>query len=113
MAVRVDLKHIEPFVDAQALSSLSGELESACLKLENRSGEGADFLGWLDLPFKSDTDELERVKSAARRIREESDILVVVGIGGSYLGARAVIELLGSQFFNEKSPLKIYFAGNN
>ena len=94
-------------VTKKEISSYSKKLKSADEKLTNGMGEGADFLGWLEL--KLDKDEIERVKNAAKRIRENSDVLIVIGIGGSYLGARAVIDALSNNF-GEK---RVIFAGNN
>lgn len=94
-------------VTKKEISSYSKKLKSADEKLTNGTGEGADFLGWLEL--KLDKDEIERVKNAAKRIRENSDVLIVIGIGGSYLGARAVIDALSNNF-GEK---RVIFAGNN
>ncbi len=98
------------------------ELEKRTLKandiLISRSGAGNDFLGWIDQPVNYDREEFKRIKEAAAKIRQDSDALVVIGIGGSYLGARAVIESLGHTFYNSaearqgKRP-EIYFAGNN
>ena len=83
--------------------------------LESRSGLGNDFLGWVNLPEDYDKDEFERIKKAAQRIQEKADVLIVIGIGGSYLGARAAIELLKSPFYNnlKKDTPDIYFVGNN
>ncbi len=86
--------------------------------LHNKSGAGNDYLGWLDLPVNYDKDEFERIKIAAEKIRSDSDILVVIGIGGSYLGARAAIEMLTNSFYNSidkdkrKAP-QIFYAGNS
>lgn len=86
--------------------------------LHNKTGLGNDYVGWVDLPNSIDEDELLRVKKASDKIKSDSDVLVVVGIGGSYLGSRAVIEALGNNFRNElskekrKSP-KIFYAGQN
>ncbi len=98
------------------------ELEKRTLKandiLINKTGAGNDFLGWIDQPVNYDRDEFKRIKAAAAKIRQDSDALVVIGIGGSYLGARAVIESLSHTFYNSaearggKRP-EIYFAGNN
>ena len=83
-----------------------------------RTGAGNDFLGWIDLPVDYDKEEFDRIKKAAEKIRNDSDVLLVIGIGGSYLGARAAIEFLGHNFFNmvskeiRKAP-EIYFVGNN
>ena len=83
--------------------------------LHQKSGAGNDFLGWLNLPFDYDKEEFAQIKKSAEKIRSDSDVLVVIGIGGSYLGARAAIEFLGSPFYNnlDSNKLKIYFVGNN
>ena len=113
MSVKVDVSRLNGFIGEDAIASLVSEVKNASEDLKNGTGRGNDFTGWLNLPFDYDKAEFDRIKAAAKKIRSDSDILVVIGIGGSYLGARAVIELLGSQYFNEFSPLKIYFAGNN
>ena len=100
------------------------ELEARTLRandvLMSRSGAGNDFLGWIDLPVNYDREEFKAIKEAAAKIRSDSDVLVVIGIGGSYLGARAVIDSLSHCFYNSKEALaqedkrpEIYFAGNN
>ena len=84
--------------------------------LLDKTGAGNDFLGWVDLPDKTDTCEYERIKAAAEKIKGDSKVLVVIGIGGSYLGARAAIEFLGSPNYNilrKRGCPEIYFAGNN
>lgn len=83
-----------------------------------KKGAGNDFLGWMDLPLDYDLDEFGRIKAAAKRIRENSDILIVIGIGGSYLGARAAIEMLTDTFhnlkaFKEGEGTAVIFAGNS
>ena len=86
--------------------------------LHSRADDEKDFVGWLDLPINYDKEEFKRIKKAAKKIKKESDILVVIGIGGSYLGARAVIELLTSSF-SDMLPVKqrknpqILYVGNN
>ena len=86
--------------------------------LVSRTGDGNDFLGWIDLPVNYDKEEFARIKAAAKKIQEDSEVLVVIGIGGSYLGARAAIEFLGHTFYNtvdrsiRKTP-EIYYAGNS
>ena len=87
-------------------------------KLISRNGEGNDFLGWIDLPVDYDKEEFARIKKAAKKIQEESEVLLVIGIGGSYLGARAAIDFLNNGFYNEisaknKKTPQIYFVGNN
>ena len=86
--------------------------------LHEKTGLGNDFLGWVDLPKNYDKEEFARIKKAAKKIQSDSDVLVVIGIGGSYLGARAAIECLGHSFRNnltkeERKTPEIYFAGNN
>lgn len=95
--------------------------EPICLaheQLHRKSGAGSDYLGWIDLPCTYDKEEFARIQAAAARIQANSDVLIVIGIGGSYLGARAAIEMLGHSFYNMLSPDKrntpeIYFAGHN
>lgn len=81
--------------------------------LHEKKGAGSDFLGWIDLPSNYDKDEFERILQAAKKIRENSQILVVIGIGGSYLGAKAAIELLNHHFYLLKDNTKVLFAGQN
>lgn len=103
------------------LDEVSVEEVNACLKkavsardkLISKTGEGNGFTGWVDLPVNFDKGEFERIKKAALRIRQDSEVLIVIGIGGSYLGSRAAIEFLGDSFYNEKDGLKVYFAGNS
>ncbi len=101
-----ELKQIKPYVE------LANEV------LTSKSGAGNDFLGWVDLPENYDKDEFARIKKAAEKIKNDSEVLVVIGIGGSYLGARAAIEFLSHSFYNNlpkdkrKTP-EIYFAGTN
>lgn len=90
------------------------EADAAVALLESGSGRGSDFLGWQELPFNYDKEELTRIKAAAERIRKQAEVFVVIGIGGSYLGARAVIEAVKGTYHNElcDGP-KVYFAGNS
>ena len=87
-------------------------------QLHNGTGTGSDYLGWINLPFDYDKEEFARIQKAAAKIQSDSDVLVVIGIGGSYLGARAAIEMLSHSFYNmlpkdqRKTP-QIFFAGNN
>ena len=103
------------FVQDHEMQYMSELAEQA--KLLARTGAGNDFLGWIDLPVDYDKDEFDRIKKAAEKIREDSEVLLVIGIGGSYLGARAAIEFLGHSFANvvskevRKSP-EIYYVGN-
>lgn len=112
MAVKLNTKYLKGFVDESDISAIAPEVLSAVDLLNSRSGAGNDFLGWLDLPVDYDKDEFARIKKAAAKIREDSDVLIVIGIGGSYLGARAAIEFCKSQNHNMFDKLEIYFAGN-
>ena len=103
----MELIYENSFITDNEISKYSKKVEDAHNKIINQSGEGSDFLGWVNLEY--DKEEIERVKLAANRIRKDSDYLIVIGIGGSYLGARAVIEAL-SHNFRQKNVL---FAGNN
>ena len=110
----VDVKRA---VTAQELEKSSYLVEAAHKILEGRCGAGNDFLGWLDLPVNYDKEEYARLKVAAEKIRGNSEVLVVIGIGGSYLGARAAIEALAGNFYNlnagKKGCPQILFAGNS
>lgn len=114
MSLRLNTKYVMPFLPDGALENIAGEVKSANDALYAGTGKGSDFLGWLTLPQDYDKDEFARVKSAAKKIQDNSDVLVVVGIGGSYLGARAAIEFVKSQNYNllKKDTPDIYFAGN-
>lgn len=95
MKVSVDLTHImDNFVQAEECRMMRSQVEQATDLLRSRTGPGSDFLGWLDLPRDYDSEELEKIKGAAEKIRQQSDVLIVIGIGGSYLGARAGIDFL-------------------
>ena len=106
------------FVQDHEMQYMSELAEQAKEKLLARTGAGNDFLGWIDLPVDYDKDEFERIQKAADKIKADSDVLLVIGIGGSYLGARAAIEFLRHSFYNmiskeaRKTP-EIYFVGNS
>ena len=106
------------FVQEHEMEYMSGLVAQAKDKLLERTGAGNDFLGWIDLPVDYDKEEFARIQKAAEKIRNDSEVLLVIGIGGSYLGARAAIELLGHSFANvvskdiRKSP-EIYYVGNS
>ncbi|MCI7224398.1 glucose-6-phosphate isomerase [Fusobacterium sp.] len=116
--INLDYSKVFKFIDENELQSIKVEVEKAARVLEEKSGKGNDFLGWLDLPINYDKEEFTRIKKAAEKIKSDSEVLIVVGIGGSYLGARAVIEALSHSFYNSlsksnrKTP-EIYFAGQN
>jgi glucose-6-phosphate isomerase len=115
MAVKLNDKHLVSFVREQELKGMQPLVNAAHQMLHDKSGLGNDFLGWVTLPTDYDKEEFARIQKAARKIQSDSDILIVIGIGGSYLGARAAIELLRSPFYNnlKKDTPDIYFAGNN
>ena len=97
MALTLNDKYVKGFVSAEELNSFSDKVLDAHNKIVNKNGEGNDFLGWVDLPVNYDKEEFERIKKAAKKIQSDSKALVVIGIGGSYLGARAAIEFCKSQ----------------
>ena len=100
MAVKLNSKYIASFLPEGALESIKPEVEAAHNALNNGTGKGSDFLGWLTLPENYDKEEFAEIKKAAEKIRNDSEVLVVIGIGGSYLGARAAIEFIKSQNYN-------------
>ena len=112
----LDLSKISSFVSAEEIANMRSTVEMAENVLNSRQGAGSDFLGWVDLPVNYDKEEFARIKNAAKKIQSDSDVLVVVGIGGSYLGAKAAIEMLTDSFYNlsqeRKTPM-IIFAGNS
>lgn len=107
-----------PFIGEHEFGAMSEYIRAAHEKIHNKTGLGSNFLGWVDLPENYDKEEFERIKKAAEKIRSDSDILVVIGIGGSYLGARSAIEMLSHSFYNliekdrRKAP-QIVYAGNS
>jgi len=106
------------FVSAEEMDNMKATVLCAKDVLMNKTGAGNDFLGWIDLPVNYDKKEFQEIKAAAEKIQSDSDVLLVVGIGGSYLGARAAIEFLSHSFYNvlpkgkRKTP-EIYFVGNS
>lgn len=115
MSVKLVTKYADKFVAPHELEAVKAQVSAAHNTLVTKSGLGNDFLGWVDLPVDYDKEEFARIKAAAERIKEKADILIVIGIGGSYLGARAAIELLRSPYYNnlKKDTPDIYFVGNN
>jgi len=113
MSVKYNGKHLAKFIRPEEYDTIFPQVELAHQQLESRSGAGNDFLGWLNLPVNYDKEEFARIKEAAKKIREDSDVLLVAGIGGSYLGARAVVEAVKGLYHNDTADgLKIYFCGN-
>ena len=112
--IKLDLSKLEGFLPQDYLEQRCEGLERAADMLAHHNGPGGDFTGWVTLPRDYDKEEFARIKAAAEKIRRQSQVLVVIGIGGSYLGARAVIELLASPNYNlkQKDTPDIYFAGN-
>ena len=115
MAVTLNCKHIAGFVSAEEISAIAPEIAASHKTLHDKSGLGKDFLGWLTLPTDYDKDEFARIKAAAEKIKKNSDVFIVIGIGGSYLGARAAIEFLKSPNYNLlcKDTPQILFTGNS
>ena len=114
MALKLNDKYTKNFLADNDLAGIAAQVSAAHNMLHNADGLGNDFLGWLSLPFSYDKDEFARIKKAAQKIRSDSDILIVIGIGGSYLGARAAIEFLHSNNYNDLTDgTKIYFTGNS
>ena len=113
--IKVDISNVWGQVSLPDLLALEKEVFDAHMTLSERTGAGNDFLGWLDLPVREATEEIKRIQAAAEKIRSESEVCVVVGIGGSYLGPRAAIELLQGPNHNigkGKGDPQIFFAGN-
>lgn len=116
--VTFDYSKASKFISDDEVTAMKKIAEDAKEVLVSKSGAGNDFLGWIDLPVDYDKDEFARIKAAAKKIQSDSEVLVVIGIGGSYLGARAAIDFLRHGFYNNvskeirKTP-EIYYAGNS
>ena len=111
--ISLDYKKALPFFDEAQLENMKAEVKSAHDMLHNKTGAGNDFLGWVDLPENYDKEEFDRIKKAAEKIKNNSDVLIVIGIGGSYLGAKAAIDFLKGPFYNFESKTQIFYAGNS
>ena len=116
--VNLNTGNLKPFIADHELGNIKSQTENAKTTLLSKQGAGSDFLGWLDLPVNYDKEEFERIKKAADKIKNDSDVLIIIGIGGSYLGAKAAIEFLRHPFYNQLSKDKrktpeLYFAGHN
>ena len=115
MGVRINTKYLSRYVREEEFGNLFPQVQAAHELLHKKQGAGNDFLGWLDLPRDYDKEEFARIQKAAAKIQSSSDVLVVIGIGGSYLGARAAIEAVCSAQYNAicKGTPQIYFTGNS
>ena len=116
MAMNLKMTGVTGFVNPGELDKMAVLMNAANEVLLSRTGAGSDFLGWLDLPVNYDKEEFARIQKAAKKIQGDSDVLVVIGIGGSYLGARAAIEFCKGQMYNgvrEAGIPEVYFVGNN
>ena len=115
---KITLDYSKTGVSQSEIDYLKPHIQTAHTMLHEKTGAGNDFLGWIDLPINYDKQEFSNIKKAAEKIKSDSDVLIVIGIGGSYLGARACMEALGHTFYNallkeqRKTP-EIYFVGNN
>ncbi|MBR2186851.1 MAG: glucose-6-phosphate isomerase, partial [Lachnospiraceae bacterium] len=116
--ITYDYSKAAPFISEGEVSIIKDQTLAARELLLSRKGAGNDYLGWIDLPVAYDKEEFDRIKKAAEKIKSDSEVLIVIGIGGSYLGARAAINFLRHNFYNpvskeiRKTP-EIYFLGNN
>ena len=114
MSVSFNTKHLTPFISEDEFAAIYPQVAAAHGQREAKTGHGNDFMGWMYLPRGYDKEEFGRIQDAARKIRSDSDVLVVAGIGGSYLGARAVVEAVKGVYHNElEEGLKVYFCGNS
>ena len=111
--IETDISNIWGSIDFTSLMSMESRLMAAHTKLAEGTGEGSDYLGWYRLPSGTTEQELDAIITAAKKIRKDSKALVIIGIGGSYLGARAAIEFMNGTMHNDTDPVKIYFAGNH
>ena len=115
MAITLETRYLSDFVRDHELQAMQAQVTAAHETLHAGNGLGNDFLGWLTLPTDYDKQEFSRIQAAAERIKKDTDVFIVIGIGGSYLGARAVIEFLKSPLYNnlKKDTPDVYFAGKS
>lgn len=116
--LQFDYKKALPFVAQHEIDYFAEPIRLAHEQLHGKKGAGADYVGWIDLPTEYDKEEFARIEKAAQKIQSDSEVLIVIGIGGSYLGARAAIEMLSHSFYNElpkekRSTPEIYYAGHH
>ena len=114
-AINVDVKATKAAIGENDIKALAAQAASAVEKLENGTGEGSDFLGWMHLPSSIQPAQLDQIEAVAAHLRHNCDYVVAIGIGGSYLGAKAVIEALSSSFaaYSHDGGTQVLFAGNN
>ena len=115
MPLKLDDRYLKGFISQHEYQAIAPQVKAAGELLASGKGPGSDFLGWVTLPRDYDKEEFARIQAAARRVKENSDVFIVIGIGGSYLGARAAIEFLKSDRYNAlpKDTPDIYFTGNS
>jgi Glucose-6-phosphate isomerase len=115
MSLKLEDRYLAGFVEKHEYCGIAPLVKAAHESIADKTGLGNDFLGWVDLPVQYDRDEFARIKAAAKRIQANSDIFIVIGIGGSYLGARAAIDFIKSDYYNDlsKETPNIYFSGNS
>ncbi len=115
MGVKVNTKHLSKYVKDFEFDAILPQVKQASDLLDSRQGPGNDFLGWLDLPVNYDKEEFDRIKAAAKKIQSDSQVLIVIGIGGSYLGARAAIEAIKGSLYNSTctDTPQIFYVGNS
>ncbi len=115
MSLSFNSSYAKDFIRENDIKGLECQVKSAHCAVNSKNGLGNDFLGWVNLPFDYDKAEFARIKAAAGKIQSDTDVLIVIGIGGSYLGARAAIEFLKGPYYNavRKDVPEIYFAGNS
>ena len=115
MSLSFSSAYAKNFIRENDITGLMGQVAHAHKTVNEKNGLGNDFLGWVDLPYNYDKEEFARIKAAAKKIQSDTDVLIVIGIGGSYLGARAAIEFLKGPYYNtirDGAP-EIYFSGNS
>ncbi|NLS85285.1 MAG: glucose-6-phosphate isomerase [Ruminococcaceae bacterium] len=115
MGVKINTKHLAKFVKDFEFDAILPQVKQASDLLDSRKGPGNDFLGWIDLPVNYDKEEFARIKKAAKKIQSDSQVLIVIGIGGSYLGARAAVEAIKGTLYNStcQNTPQIFYVGNS
>ncbi len=109
----LDVSKTKGFYDEKLYDELAKKVKVSYETLRNKNGKGNDFLGWLDLPFDYDKEEFKRIKDAAKKIKSDSDVLLAIGIGGSYLGAKSAVEMLKPYFKTNDNGVEVIFVGNH